>query len=360
MNIGDVWAMLSLSRAAPFALRSLFYLCIVGTAQDAFAEAPITCPYFQPVSNVAAPIIYSDKKGSIVDTQAFAQRAAAGKPISDFLSYLSFSLDGPPPWNKFTGLSPQCASSLLEEWAKSDAMATVVDDLGRFSSQGAIDRGQFTRGFVNIALKLRAAGAVFGPHVVPWLEKRVEERIQTDRAYLARGQRGGNLLYEDGATAAGFALLTRNNNALKFQDEVWTYFLQNVNPDGSLDSELARGQRALVYHNRALSMLMILRAERHALGIAETVVDRAKIKALADYVGRGICHPEELASRAAVDSIELLDGDYAYRASESFGADLLSKDWQRCGKQLSEFAFIDVTGGGDMRKTYQTIMRLGK
>ncbi|MDT2019448.1 alginate lyase family protein [Methylocella sp. CPCC 101449] len=340
-------------------LRLLLSVSVIGFAYAAVAQVPESCPYFQPVSNVAAPAIYSDNRGSIVDAQALAKRTASGKPVNDFLSYLSFSIDGPPPWNKFTGLSLQCANSLLEEWAKDDAMATTVDDHGSFSSQGAIDRAGYTRGFVNIAIKLQTAGAKLGPHVIPWLKKRVEERIQVDRAYIAHGQRGGNLLYEDGATAAGLALLTQDENAFKFQGEVWAYFLQQINPDGSLASELARGKRALVYHNRALSMLMILRAQRRALGIPEKAVDHAKIKALADYVGHSMCFPDELATKVGVDRIEPMDGDYAFRASETFGSDLLNADWQRCGRRLSGFAFIDATGGGDMRKMHQAIIQLG-
>lgn len=153
-----------------------------------------------------------------------------------------------------------------------------------------------------LTIKLKVQGHTLGPHVMPWLGALVSDKIKGDRKHVADGNREGNLYYEDGATAAGYALLTHDRDAFAFQNEVWRYFLATVHDDGYLDSELSRGSRALIYHNRALSMLLALREIRHALGIPETTEDRVKLKSLSDLVGHSICYPEDMAVRPRYES----------------------------------------------------------
>jgi hypothetical protein len=325
--------------------------------QTAKAQSTARCPDYPPVVNVSGPEFYSDAKGSKVDPQKETELSQARKPINDFLSYETQSLDGPPSWSKLTGLSPNCANLLLERWAIANAMATSVDDKGNYSREGGVDKGQFTRGMVMIALKLKSHGLVLGPHVLPWLGHLVSEKIKGDRKNIADGNRGGNLYYEDGATAAAYALLTQDKNAYDFQNEVWRYFLSSVHSDGYLDSELSRGSRALIYHNRALSMLLALREMRQALHIAETDEDRSKLKSLSDLVGRTLCHPEGMATRAAVASEEPL-GDWGYRAQQAYGADLLNHDWETCGMKTSNM--IDLNGGGDLVKMHDGLLLIAR
>lgn len=311
------------------------------------------CPTYPPVLNVSGPEFYSDAKGSKVDPAKEAELSRDRKPINDFLSYETQSLDGAPSWSKLTDLSPVCSNLLLESWASANAMATTVDAGGNYSREGGVDRGEFTRGMVMLTLKLKAEGMTLGPHILPWLGHLVSDKIAGDRKHLAQGNHEGNLYYEDGATAAGYALLTQDKNAFDFQNDVWRYFLTSVHEDGYLDSELSRGSRALIYHNRALSMLLTLREIRKALHIPETAEDRVKLKSLSDLVGRSICHPEEMAARAGVESEEPM-GEWGYRVQQAYGADLMNKDWQSCGIRTNNL--IDLNGGGDLDKMRRTLL----
>lgn len=333
-----------------YAALILFLLCPAAKAQTASQ-----CPNYPPVLNVSGPEFYSDAKGSQVDPVKEAELAKDRRPINDFLSYETQSLDGAPAWSKIPDLSSTCANLLLESWAGANAMATTVDAQGKYSREGGIDKGSFTRGMVMLAIKLRAHGAQLGPHVLPWLGRLVSGKIKGDRQHLSQGNREGNLYYEDGATAAGYALLTRDSDAYDFQNEVWRYFLSAVHDDGYLDSELSRGSRALIYHNRALSMLLALREIRAALHVSETPEDRTKLKALSDLVGHSICHPEDMAARAGVTSQEPL-GDWGYRVQETYGADLMNKDWQTCGIKTNNL--IDLSGGGDLNGMRQALKAL--
>lgn len=314
---------------------------------SAKAQSATPCPSYPPVLNVSGPEFYSDAQGSKVDPSKEAELNKDRKPINDFLSYETQSLDGAPSWSKLTGLSPVCANVLLEKWAAADAMATTVDANGNYSREGGVDKGEFMRGMVMLAIKLKSQGFELGPHVLPWLGHLVNGKIEGDHKHLAEGNREGNLYYEDGATAAGYTLLAHDRNAYEFQNEVWRYFLASVHDDGYLDSELSRGSRALIYHDRALSMLLSLREIRRALHIPETAEDRARLKSLSDLVGHSICHPEEMAERAHVRSEEPM-GDWGYRAQQTYGADLMNKDWQACGIKTTNL--VDLNGGGDLGK----------
>ncbi|CAM2158679.1 Alginate lyase domain-containing protein (plasmid) [Pararobbsia alpina] len=318
-------------------------------------HAAPACPQYPPVMNVSGPEFYSDAKGSTVDPAKEAELGRDRQPINDFLSYETQSLDGKPAWSRLTDLSSTCANLLLQTWAAADAMATTVDANGRYSREGGVDKGEFTRGMVMLALKLRAQGQELGPEVTPWLGHLVNEKIKGDRQRLAQGNREGNLCYEDGATAAGYALLTSDRDAFDFQNEVWRYFLASVHDDGYLDSELVRGSRALIYHDRALSMLLALREIRRTLHIPETAEDRSKLKALSDLVGRSICHPEQMATRAGVVSEEAI-GAWGFRVQPTYGADLVNSDWRQCGIPTPNL--VDLNGGGDLDKMRKALDEL--
>lgn len=320
---------------------------------SAKAQSGMHCPSYPPVLNVSGPEFYSDARGSKVDPSKEAELDKDRKPINDFLSYETQSLDGAPSWSKLTGLSPACANLLLEKWAAANAMSTTVDANGNYSREGGVDKGEFTRGMVMLAIKLKSQGLELGPDVAPWLGRLVNGKIEGDRKRLAEGNREGNLYYEDGATAAGYALLTHNENANAFQNEVWRYFLVSIHDDGYLDSELSRGSRALIYHDRALSMLLSLREIRKSLHIPDTAEDRARLKSLSDLVGRAICHPQEMAVRAHVPSEEPM-GDWGYRVQQAYGADLMNEDWQTCGIKTTNL--IDLNGGGDLIKMHQVLL----
>ena len=338
-------------------MKHLIMILILLSSFTAKAQPGEQCPNYPPVPNVSGPEFYSDAQGSKVDPSKEAELNRDRKPINDFLSYETQSLDGAPSWSKVTGLSPTCANVLLEKWAAADAMATTVDANGNYSREGGVDRGEFTRGMVMLALKLKAQSLKLGPHVLPWLGHLVNEKISGDRKHLAEGNREGNLYYEDGATAAGYALLTHDKNAYEFQNEVWRYFLASIHDDGYLDSELSRGSRALIYHNRALSMLLALREIRRAMHIPETAEDRAKLKSLSDLVGHSICHPEDMAARAHVAREEPM-GDWGYRVQQAYGTDLMNEDWQTCGIKTTNL--VDLNGGGDLGKMHQALIAFAR
>jgi poly(beta-D-mannuronate) lyase len=302
------------------------------------------CPSYPPVINVQGATFYVDPKGSKVDHAAEQENNDRQAPVFSFLSYIFESVDGAPSYSKIADLSPACANTLLEAWAKAGALRTTNDANGAYSRQGGIDRQSMIRSFVIVALKLKQNGQTLGPDVVPWLGRLVDDN---NRSWQKNNLRG-NLYYWSGATAAAYALLSGDPASLAFQNQVWADAMAAIRPDGTLPSELTRGSRALIYHQYALSALLTLRAARQALHATQTPEDARKLRLLADRVGASLCHPEQMAALAHVAQEEM-PGEWGYREIAAFGGDLLGPDWSRCGVKVQNF--IDQGNGGDQRRT---------
>ena len=144
---------------------------------------------------------------------------------------------------------------------------------------------------------------------------------------------------------------------MKFQDETWKYAMSAIRDDGYLDSELARGSRALVYHQYALSALVTLREIRRALGLNPTQAEQRKLKLLADAIGKALCHPEEM-SRAASAASQEKPGEWGFREIAAYGKDLMSPDWVSCGVPVRNY--FDINNGGDQTKNVAVLRALSK
>jgi poly(beta-D-mannuronate) lyase len=341
-------------RVRRFVEGSLTAFCFIGAILSAgqlvpafsatAADTPQSCPNYPPVINVGGTQFYTDAKGSQVNRDAEQKNNKEQAPITDFLTYEFQSLDGAPSWSKVAGLSSICANSLLESWAKAGAFATTNDDNGKFSHQGGIDRQSLVRSMVIVALKLKVHGLELGLDVAPWLGKLVTANNRDWQRITLRS----NLYYWAGVTAATYALLTHDQASLDFQNQAWAYAMSAIHDDGYLDSELARGSRALIYHQYALSALLTLREARPALGIPIMSSEQARLKRLADLIGHSLCHPDEMAAKARVAKEEM-PGDWGFREISAYGADLMDGDWQSCGVAVKNY--VDVDNGGDQLKT---------
>ncbi|MTK13165.1 MAG: hypothetical protein F8N39_14120 [Clostridiaceae bacterium] len=305
--------------------------------------AAATCPSYPPVLNLGGTVVYSDSKGSQVDKTAESRNNDAQAPVIDFLKYELTSIEGAPAWNKIENLSADCANTLLAEWAEAGALGTTLEADGSFSHQGGINRQILMRSLAIVALKLQQSGKILGPRVVPWLGHFVHENNASWRKNTLRS----NLYYWAGATSAIYAILSKDKDALDFQNETWSYAMSAIRDDGYLDSELVRGTRALVYHAYALSALLTLREARQAIGLPSLNAEHAQLKRLADRIGAALCHPEAMSTLADVGQQEM-PGEWGYREIEAFGTDLLSPDWKNCGVTVKNF--FDINNGGDQQK----------
>ena len=87
-------------------------------------------------------------------------------------------------------------------------------------------------------------------------------------------------------------------------------WLQSIN-DGTIDGEMARGQRALIYHGNSFSNTLILRAARETLGYDVTQEDHERLALLANMIGHALCDPHDLERKAG--AVQEKVGDWFYR-----------------------------------------------
>ena len=185
-----------------------------------------------------------------------------------------------------------------------------------YNRDGTVKRGEYLIGLNVLALKFRAAGFALDPTVIDWLHTLNRENL----SFYEKASNRGNLRVWAAAGAALFALIQPDAGALGFQDQVWHEAMAAIHDDGTIDAELARGQRALIYHMFSFSAALVLHAAREGLGYRDTPADTARLKLLADMIGQSLCDPKPFAARAQAN--QEIPGDWAYRVPLGFGVPL--------------------------------------
>ena len=257
--------------------------------------------------------------------------------VDQFQRSLEAALDRPGV--SATDPAALCAYDNFKKWAAAGALTVEPKPYNR---DGTVKRGEYLIGLNVLALKFRAAGFALDPTVIDWLQTLNRENL----SFYEKASNRGNLRVWAAAGAALFALIQHDADAIGFQDQVWHEAMAAIHDDGTIDAELARGQRALIYHMFSFSAALVLHAAREGLGYRDTPADTARLKLLADMIGQSLCDPKPLAARAQAN--QEIPGDWAYRVPLGFGARYLGDSWTRCGKPNA--ATSDPTSGGDARR----------
>ena len=303
------------------------------------------CEMIPPVRVVDATSMYSDAKGSVTDETkaALSRQQLAG--IDVFFKAMETALD-----NSSDRAVMECAFRQFQEWADGAAMTEAG------SNEGSIQRLEYLVGLEIIAVKFKASGYPPTSKMVNWMQN-ITAQVMKNYQNNRRPEIRGNLYYWSGVDAALSALVSTNPAALAYQDTVWREALADIKSDGTLDREMKRGQRALIYHQYAFAALTVLRAVREALHMPTGLDETRQLKRLADTIGATMCHPEDMAQRAGVAKMEM-PGDWAYRMNTVFGSDLLSEEWHRCG--LFPVNPVDVRFGGLSTRSLDAIRAVGR
>ena len=121
--------------------------------------------------------------------------------------------------------------------------------------------------------------------------------------------------------------------------------LSEVQPDGTLQGELGRGQRSLEYHIRTADGLLILRAVRRSLGEHDHQEQGECLRRLLGMIGDSLCDPSKMARLAGSEQEK--PGDWGFRISAAFGGDILPDSWKRCAPEIKSWGTGEY--GGDAR-----------
>jgi poly(beta-D-mannuronate) lyase len=312
-----------------------------------FAEASgkESCPSVPPILRIETVPIYYDDKGSKQDAGQLILHNQTIRPLRTFLAELTRFVDRPESARaeRFT-----CPLTLLKAWAESDALLMKPSNFS-----GVRERERFGIGINVVAIKLLANGQQLGAGVLQWIGS-LNKAIMRD---FDLRKRVDNLYAWSGVNAASYALINTSAIALDYQNTVWRHAIDQIDENGFVASELRRGPRALIYHEYYLSALLVFRTFRNALGYPISDIDTGKIQKLAARVGTSLC--DDAALNAATGEIQQVRP----RAAEFspiiiFGADVIDKNWRRCG--VTDPSLTDVSLGGDLDQTLQAIHKLRK
>jgi poly(beta-D-mannuronate) lyase len=218
-------------------------LCLIAlSAIPALAECPAAPP---PVRDIKAQGYYTDAKSSVVDEDKRRQNAEMVKPLNDYLRQIATWSDGG---------GDACAAAWLAAWAKGGAllgeMVHVNNDQSDYMRQWELD------GAAMVYLKVkRAATPEQQAAIDPWLIEIAKRNL--DYWNNPKKHRNNHYYWTGvGVLAAGIA--TGNAALLEQGKAVYLKGLGDIEADGTLPMEMARGEKALHYHNYALAPLVVM------------------------------------------------------------------------------------------------------
>ncbi|MGH6835855.1 MAG: alginate lyase family protein [Methylocella sp.] len=295
-------------------------------------------PSFDPPQTLALSDIYTDAKASVEDKAAENRNAAASATVDNFLNSVEQAMDRPGA--KSGDAAADCAYASFEQWARAGALTVEAKPYNR---QGTVLRFQYLVGLEVLALKFRSEKFELDPDIMTWLHTLNAENLR----FYERASNRGNLRVRAGAAAALHAVIEHDPASVQFQNQVWGEAIAAIRDDGSIEAELSRGKRATVYHIYSFAATLILRSAREALGYKETPQETARLTALANFIGRALCDPAEMAQKA--HSTLEVPGGWAYGVVNGYGGKLLNADWSKCGHP--EVPPRDRVTGGDSRRT---------
>jgi poly(beta-D-mannuronate) lyase len=320
-----------------------FWLLGLLDPSGAFA-ADQNCPSFPVVHRVEGIAYYTDRAYSVMDLELRRRNDALLSGVSHMMEYVETTLDYAGAMSRAT----DCPLKIIEDWANQRGMLEPP-----IETQGRIERAKFSIGLDVIALKLRALGYTVDATVFDWLRD-LDDAVIT---YFEQGRNRANLYTWSGVAAAGFSLLTDDRRAVIYENEVWRESIGQITPDGFLPKELTRAHRALIYHQYALSALLMLRQMRFALGEKASAAEDAVIKRLADRIGANLCNPQQIA--AASGASQEMPDQTAFRVPDTFGDGLLDSDWTRCGIKPPHYHDVSLGGRLDLTARLLQAVRAG-
>lgn len=320
-------------------------LLLLETAPLILFAQPNGCSSIPPVMYLNLGPIYKDARNSIPDTAMERRNTEQSDGVTKFMSYVEKGLEDIAVGGDTTMLS--CAYRIFGSWAEAQAL---TEQSQHYNLQGTVKVSQVLIGLDLIALKFRSIGYPLSKAMVSWLHTLNNQNMYFFRHATNRG----NLYVWSGAAAALSALIDHDPESLQYQDYVWRDALSKINNDGTIDGEMARGQRALIYHMYSFSAMLVLRDAREALSYPHSDTSEIRIRLLANMIGRALCDPGGMSITAK--ATQEIPGDWGYRALVGFGKDLLNDNWSRCGKlQISLF---DSGMGGDTGRSGALLKQL--
>lgn len=214
-------------------------------------NVPYACPPVVHLSrNLATDGFYSDSRSSVIDPAKWKAYSESSGPYKNLGQVIVSASDA---WRS-TG-SRDAASCTLRhmEAAARDGVFT-----GTMSSRQAYYVQGWVIGAIAIAwLKVRDSGLetpALRDLVVSWMVRVTRQNI----SFYSSSHAQNNHLYWAGVEAAAAGIAADNHKLFAWAVSAFRTGIAQIEPDGSMPLEMARGQRALHYHLYALAPLVYI------------------------------------------------------------------------------------------------------
>jgi poly(beta-D-mannuronate) lyase len=229
-------------------------------------EAPYNCP--EPPSfsrTLDVQGYYTDKKYSVTDAgkEAAFQKSVAGP--THLGQFAGLAADA---WqSKGSRAAAACVYSLLSEAARADAWDDKMPD-----NNGVYMQNWMLSGTALAYLKVRGSGSGTPEQeaqIQQWfgrLAVRVREYFDSGRKQPG-SDAWNNHVYWAGLAVASAGIAENDADAFHWGLKTYEMGIHAIQPDGSLDAEMDRGQKALHYQLYALGPLIMLAELGEANGI---------------------------------------------------------------------------------------------
>ncbi len=295
-RFGDRWTRphASRRRASRVALLAVLAGCPLLGVPSARAACDDPPP---PVRDVIADRFYVDTASSVADKAIIARNRTALATLDHTLIAIIAMEDKALAGD---AASAACAGRWLVVWAKGGAM------LGHMSSQQAvIERKWRTAGMAVGYLKIRTSlNPADRATIDAWMND-LGDQVIADQGWPVRRN---NQVYWAGFAAGAVGTATGATRLIDYSKRVYDAGMTDIQADGTLPMELARGQQALDYTNYALAPLVMI-AELAALrGEDWYGNENGAIHRLAARVLTGLRDPKGFAALAHETSVDVPRG----------------------------------------------------
>jgi poly(beta-D-mannuronate) lyase len=258
-----------------------------------------TCPQVPtPIQDISANSYYVDAQHSVPDFQLKAENEAAVKPLESYLSQVSAQAD------RFVGYGDPAAAACGLGWLKDWARGSAI--LGQMSShQAEYERKWLLCGLGLAYFKLESqASGEDRSEIEAWLN-RLALRVET---FEDRQKHHNNHYYWAALAAGAVGLACHQEAHWDWARKAYVEALQSIGPDGSLPLEMARGRKALAYHNYALAPLVLLAELARQKGEDWYALQGGALKRLVGLTLQGLGDPQVFQKLSGTEQAELPQG----------------------------------------------------
>ena len=242
-----------------------------------------------------------DSTMSVIDPQKMSDYSKKIWPINEVKKVLSTlsvtALNGPDDTRK---VARRCITAQISLWSENDALLSGLENNNLLGHRQAIleiiwASIIFSNGYAlaNQISPLDYSGKekadVWFSKLLPLImaEFTPREREKKDQWLDARS----NQWLWAGASVASLAVLLNDRPAFEWSIDILKLALDEAPVDGTLPSELKRGQRSLHYQNFAMAAISIMVATADANGIQLSDKQEVKLKALATFTADAFENP---------------------------------------------------------------------